>query len=83
MCVGERISVTRSDDFQKLWATNFLVNVAQVFGDFFGYIEKHHSLSDNTVAIFWPALEGNWAIFSTTSGHSGENEHLRWIEEAF
>ena len=38
--VGES-SVTRFGDFWNFLAINFITKVAQIFGDFLGFFEKH------------------------------------------
>ena len=40
--VARWFSVTKLDDRRKFFATNYLTKVAQIFGDFLGYLEKHH-----------------------------------------
>ena len=53
-------SVTRLGDFRKVWVTNFLLKVAQFYGDFLCYL----SWSKNCCCYFLGNLcKKNWATF--------------------
>ena len=56
-------SVTRLGDFWKLMPTNFLTKVAQIFGNFLGYCEKHYSVSKNCCGSFLDIVWEIWATF--------------------
>ena len=62
--------MTRWGDFCKFLATNFITKVGKMFGDFFGYIEKHHFLSETSCGYFWK----DWATF-----YSYIWSHWRWV----
>ena len=47
------VSGTRLGDFRKFLVTNFLTKVAQIFGDFLGFVERHHFKVNTAVALFW------------------------------
>ena len=51
-------SVTRLGYFWKVFGTKFPSNVAQVFGDFWSYLEWHKFLSKN-----WATFGTSWATF--------------------
>ena len=66
-------SGTRLGDFWKLLATNFLTKVAQIFGNFLGYCEKHYSVSKNCCGSF---LDIVWEIWTTF--YSNIWSHWTW-----
>ena len=53
--------------------TNYLTRVVQMFGDFWGYVERWHFLSKKTVATFGQLLDNLGYFFNPTSGHTGHN----------
>ena len=73
MCVA--LSVTRLGEFWKFFASNFLLKVAQMYGDFSGRSKKYFFQVKTAVATFRAILgERKVGYFISTSGHTGS----RW-----
>ena len=49
------ISVTRLGDFWKFLVTKSLTKVAQMYGNYWGYFEKHHFLGKNSCCYYLAA----------------------------
>ena len=64
------VSVTRLDNLWKFLATNFLIKVAKIFGDFWGFFEK----SLLKAKIVW-LLFGQ--LFITKYGHTGDEQNVQ------
>ena len=56
-------SVSKLGDLWTALVTNLLTKIAQVFGDFCGYLEKLHYLNKNCCVYFWPTSGKIWATF--------------------
>ena len=56
-------SVTRLGDFRRFLITYFLIKVAQMYGAFWGYFEKHYFLSEKYWGFFWAMFELFCATF--------------------
>ena len=64
--------------FWKFLATNFITKVGKMFGDFFGYIEKHHFLSETSCGYFWK----DWATFySYIWSHCSQSTYLSFGDQ--
>ena len=72
-------TLTQCDQIGQFWkflVTNFLSNIAQMFGDVLGNLENHHFLSQAAVTYFWATFEKNWASFLPTSSHTALTPRL-------
>ena len=54
---GLHYSVTRLGGFSKFLATNFLIKVAQIYGNFWGYLEECYFLRRACFITFRQLLE--------------------------
>ena len=64
-------SVTRLGDFIKIWATNFLPKLSQIFEDLLSYYENNALLVIcNCCGYFWANSWINWAtLYSSIWSH--------------
>ena len=53
---AEGYSVTRLGVFESYWCQNFLEQVASIFGNILGYLEKYNFKSKNCWGYFWSLL---------------------------
>ena len=56
-------SVTRLSDYWKLLASIFFTKVAEIFGNFLGYCEKHYFVSRNCCGYLLAIVWKMWATF--------------------
>ena len=58
-------SETRLGDFRKFLAANFLIKVAQIFGNFLGFFEVCHYIIKKLLWFLLGPVKQNWVKFSS------------------
>ena len=69
------ISGTRLGDFWKFLATNFIAKVDQLFGDFLGYFDKYHFLSQSCHGYSCTTFEEFGLLLIPTSSHTASDKN--------